>query len=234
MPNWCLNSVVFSGTPDKIKLVLNLFQEMQQKEIKEKSGQLPDFVEHDEYNSKFIFGIEMDQEVEGVFFDEAASIRFDTKWSPIVPTIVQIADHFMVGFEYDYQEVGHQVYGKAVYSNKVLTEINLDHSDFEQFTYNEKSGDYTFNGVQFDSESEILEMLLEKKRLKNRSMTKGALMEMCFTKEQLRKIDPSLPIDLPVYHSEDSHYHVMDYNNSVFGILIDMRGLPQFKENKDL
>ena len=56
---------------------------------------------------------------------------------------LQIAEHYKVDFIYNYEEIGNQIYGVAVYSNNELTEICLEEEDFEQYSYNEETDTYT-------------------------------------------------------------------------------------------
>ena len=56
-------------------------------------------------------------------------------------------------------------------------------------------------------------------------MTKQQLMEMNYTKKELKQIDASLP--LKTWHElykkgEDTFYYVMNYNQNVFGTLEKM------------
>lgn len=55
MANWCNNKVTFYGDKDSLNKVLDLFQEMIEKESKGNIGQLPDFIESKTVTSlKFI------------------------------------------------------------------------------------------------------------------------------------------------------------------------------------
>ena len=56
-------------------------------------------------------------------------------------------------------------------------------------------------------------------------MTKGELMQLNYTADELKQIDPSLPmavVDELRGKGEDTYFYVMNYNNNVFGELEKM------------
>lgn len=60
-------------------------------------------------------------------------------------------------------------------------------------------------------------------------MTKGQLMQLNYTADELKQIDASLPINIIddlKSKGEDTYFYVMNYNNNCFGKLEKM------KENK--
>lgn len=63
-------------------------------------------------------------------------------------------------------------------------------------------------------------------------MNKGQVMEMLFTKEELKHIDVGIPIGS--YPKGQSAYYVMDYNNSALGELVNMRILAHKKKIEGL
>ena len=57
-------------------------------------------------------------------------------------------------------------------------------------------------------------------------MNKGELMKTKYNSDQLKNIDPSLPIETInqlIEKKEDIYFYVMNYNNNIFGKLEDMR-----------
>ena len=57
-------------------------------------------------------------------------------------------------------------------------------------------------------------------------MNKGELMKTKYSREQLKNIDPSLQIEIINdlrTKKQDVYFFVMNYNNSIFGKLEDMR-----------
>jgi hypothetical protein len=83
----------------------------------------------------------------GYFFDILLEdgdciFNYQTRWSPNTEILLQIAEHFKVDFIYNYEEIGNQIYGVAVYSNNELSEIYLEEEDFEQYDYHEETDTY--------------------------------------------------------------------------------------------
>lgn len=77
-----------------------------------------------------------------------------------------------VDFIYDYEESGNLIYGRATFSNNLLTDIYLEGEDFEKYQYYEESGSYHFEGDKYDTDMEILEILLERKIANHQCQTK--------------------------------------------------------------
>ena len=126
---------------------------MQILENEENCGQLPEFI--------------LDKK-RGYFFDilledGGCIFNYQTRWSPNTEVLTQIAERFNVDFILDYEEIGNQIYGVSVYSNNELTEICLEEEDFEQYDYNEETDTYFFEEKNYESDFEILEILLKRK-----------------------------------------------------------------------
>ena len=154
MANWCSNTVVFGGTPEAIKQIQQLFKSMAEKQQEENCGQLPDFVQ--DSNGGYFFDIYQDDDVTGIF-------QYETKWSPNIEVVQAIAEHYNVNFTQDYEELSNGVCGRAIFSDKLLTDIYLDDEEFEQYEFDEETDTYHFEGKEYDSNCEILETLLERK-----------------------------------------------------------------------
>ena len=156
MANWCSNSVAFEGNETALEQVRLEFIKMQILENEENCGQLPEFI--------------LDKK-RGYFFDilledGGCIFNYQTRWSPNTEVLTQIAERFNVDFILDYEEIGNQIYGVSVYSNNELTEIYLEEEDFEQYKYNEETDTYFFEEESYESDYEILEILL-KRKIKN-------------------------------------------------------------------
>ena len=156
MANWCSNSVAFEGNETALEQVRLEFIKMQILENEENCGQLPEFI--------------LDKK-RGYFFDilledGGCIFNYQTRWSPNTEVLTQIAERFNVDFILDYEEIGNQIYGVSVYSNNELTEICLEEEDFEQYDYNEETDTYFFEEKNYESDYEILEILL-KRKIKN-------------------------------------------------------------------
>ena len=153
MANWCSNSVAFEGNETALEQVRLEFIKMQILENEENCGQLPEFI--------------LDKK-RGYFFDilledGGCIFNYQTRWSPNTEVLTQIAERFNVDFILDYEEIGNQIYGVSVYSNNELTEICLEEEDFEQYDYNEETDTYFFEEKNYESDYEILEILLKRK-----------------------------------------------------------------------
>ena len=154
MANWCNNTVVFEGKPEAIRQIQQLFKAMAEKQKQEECGQLPDFVK--DTDEGYFFDIYQD-------YDDTDTFQYETKWSPNTEVLQKIAEHYNVDFVQDYEELGCLVFGRATFSDRLLTDIYLDNEDFEQFELDEETDTYHFEGKDYDSEYEILETLLERK-----------------------------------------------------------------------
>ena len=56
--------------------------------------------------------------------------------------------------------------------------------------------------------------------------TKGELMSNTYSKDELKNIDVTLPIEVSnslIKKNEDTFFYVMNYNENIFGTLEDMR-----------
>ena len=157
MANWCNNILSFEGTPETIEQIKWLFQAMANREQQEQKGQLPDFV--NPKKGGYFFDLYVDNEYTEVF-------QYQTKWSPNLEIVQKIAEHYKVDFVQDYEEIGNLIYGQATYKTGTLTDIYLKDEDFEQYEYDEETDRYHFEEETYESDSEILEILLERKTTK--------------------------------------------------------------------
>ncbi|SFT05188.1 DUF1281 family ferredoxin-like fold protein [Sphingobacterium wenxiniae] len=154
MANWCSNTVVFEGEPEAIEQIQQLFKTMIEKQQQENCGQLPEF--SDDTKGDWFFDIYQDDDVIGIF-------QYETKWSPNIEVVQKIAEHYKVDFVQEYAEVGNQIYGKATYSNGILDDVCLSDEDLEQYRYDEQTDRYYFENEEYESDCEILEILLSRK-----------------------------------------------------------------------
>ncbi|MDE5437619.1 hypothetical protein KRE47_08000 [Elizabethkingia meningoseptica] len=154
MANWCSNKIVFEGKYEAITAIQEVFQMMKNKEETSEQGQLPDFITED--NGGYFFNIYWNESDEGVF-------QYETKWSPNTEAVRLIADLYGVEFTQEYEEMGNGIYGKATYSEGIVDDTALTDEDLEQYQYDEENDRYHFEGEEYESDSEILEMLLTRK-----------------------------------------------------------------------
>lgn len=162
MANWCNNTVVFEGKPEAIEQIEQLFKAMAEQEQKEERGQLPDFAR--DRKEGYFFNIYKDDDVTGI-------VQYETRWSPNTEIVQAIAEHYNVGFEQDYEELGCLVYGRATFVDDKLTDIYLEDEDFDQYEFDEETDTYRFEDKTYESDCEILEILLERKIAKHNSNT---------------------------------------------------------------
>ena len=154
MANWCSNTVVFEGEPEAIEQIQQLFQTMKGREEKEEQGQLPDFVPNT--NGGYFFNIYWNDGDKGIY-------QYETKWSPNIEVLKTIAEQYQIGLIQNYEEMGNLVYGRATFSDKLLTDIYLEDEDFGNYQFDQETDTYHFEGKDYDSDCEILETLLERK-----------------------------------------------------------------------
>ena len=151
MANWCNNIVQFTGDSKQLESLQTLFETMAEKQKEIPDGQLPEFAKSREL---YLFFIQLDGD----------TLYFDTKWTPAIEVIQEVADCFNCGFVYTYSEMGNGIFGEAQYSDGVLDDTCLDWDDFSVYQYNEETDDYTFEGNNYSHDYEILEILLERKK----------------------------------------------------------------------
>lgn len=151
MENWCSNSVRFSGDPGAIHEITWLFRAMSALEKETEQAQRPPFIAG------------KDGDIQNIdFFD--SSIFFETPSVPNIDLLVQIADRYGADFALDYHELGCSVFGEADYVQGTLTDIRLGLEDFEQFSYDLQEQAYMYEGLYYDSDAEILEIMLAIKK----------------------------------------------------------------------
>lgn len=154
MANWCSNTVVFEGNEEAIQQIQQLFQTMREKEEQTENGQLPDFITDE--NGGYFFNTYWNEGDVGIF-------QYETKWSPNIEIVQKIAEYYQVNFVQDYEEMSNLVYGRVIFSDKLLTDIYLEDEDFGNYQFDEETDTYHFDGKDYDSDCEILETLLERK-----------------------------------------------------------------------
>lgn len=152
MESRCNNSIRFNAEPQMLKEIEWLFQAMSALEKENGLGQIPPFIDDD--GEGYLFEIDFSK---GCFY-------YETKSEPNIEVLVKIADRFRAGFLLEYYDFGHALFGEAKYEYGTLTDVRLDVEDFEQFNYDLEEQAYMFEGFYYDSEAEILEIMLEMKK----------------------------------------------------------------------
>ncbi|MXN90808.1 hypothetical protein GR160_06175 [Flavobacterium sp. Sd200] len=155
MANWCSNRVTFTGDGKALQQVQELFLAMQHNEETTGNGQLPDFVDTE---NRYFFSLYRHEGDFGIF-------EYETRWSPNTEVVMAIADRYGVAVRHQYEETGNCIYGETGYANGISIETDLDWEDFDRYEYNQEEGLYHFEGEAYESDCEILEILLERKVL---------------------------------------------------------------------
>lgn len=153
MANLCSNYIVFEGKQKAIKEIHALFQYMKEREDETGHGQLPEFLNED---NGYFFDIYWNE-------DDVDTYQYITRWAPNIEAVRQIAERYGLSFTLDYEEMGCLVYGRAIFSDGILTDIYLENEDFDTYLWNEDEDTYYFEGETYFSEWEILDILLERK-----------------------------------------------------------------------
>lgn len=151
MANWCFNRVEFTGSEFALTGIKLLFHELAEKGQAEQKGQLPEFIKDDE---GYFFDIQCEDEV----------IYYETRWSPNTDILKKIADEYAVGFVHSYDESGNCIFGEAIYKDGELKDLSLDFKDYDLYEFDEATDLYHFEGNAYESDEEILETLLERKK----------------------------------------------------------------------
>lgn len=151
MANWCNNTVSFTGEPHQLQKLSMLFGHMAINEKQEDKGQLPAFITEEK---DWFFNIESDGD----------TVHYETRWSPNIEVLKEVANHHGAGFQLYYCETGNLIYGEATYEGGVLNDIFLEPDDFDLYAYDEDKDNYLFEGERYESPDEIMEILLERKK----------------------------------------------------------------------
>lgn len=155
MANMCNNDVTITGKEENVKA---FFAELLQlEEINKTGGALPKYAE-EKGLTRYLFDIYIDQKDN---WDGRFSTQ--TKWSPPIDEIREMAECHNVDAEMDYEELGNGIYGKWTYAEGNENDIYLDDVDFAKVFWREEEEDCIFEGKEYESEYEPLQVLLERK-----------------------------------------------------------------------
>lgn len=159
MPNWCSNSVTFSGR--NVSLAKKMFDDLVDKyDAGDGSGVKPDMIP-DRQDGPNPYMFEFRQNGDGTLDD--VSYIYDTKWSPNIDDVQTIAKTLDCDFKMYYEEIGVGIYGYAQMVNGLFQEIDLDDTDTDQVEYDEDLDSYTFRDLEYESQYDCYEILLEEK-----------------------------------------------------------------------
>lgn len=159
MPNWCSNSLTFSGK--NVSIAKEMFDELVKKYKRgDGSGVKPDMIaERAEGPNPYMF------ELRSYDSDliEDATYYYDTKWSPNVEDIAVISRALDCDFKMYYEELGCGIYGYTEMVNGVTKIIDLEDEDMDEINYDEEKDTYLFRGQEWESSEECYETLLAEK-----------------------------------------------------------------------
>lgn len=114
MCNYCSNTVEFRGEPTKLEKLKDLFMVLLENGRNEDKGQLPEFA----------------QAEEGHFFElelyPFPVVVYETRWTPNIGVMLKIAEHFSLGFVYEYAEPMNGIRGEVHYIDGVFSVIRQD------------------------------------------------------------------------------------------------------------
>lgn len=108
MPNWCWNTVEFTGKQKNLENLKKLLHKTVDIQEATGLGQILHSLEGAIDGYMFnIHGIELG--------DEYLSMAFESRWSPIPNDMVRIAELFNLDFTYSYEESGMELHGKYTF-----------------------------------------------------------------------------------------------------------------------
>ena len=157
MANWCINGVIFySENEEAVNKVKRIFYDMIRREKEEEQGQKPLNTEPE----RFFFFTEIESESE-----QSITIRYETKWAPNTGDLIAIAKETGCDFNGWYEELGDMLFGEFDYVNGEFYSVDLTYEETKDIVYDE-DGNAVYKGEVWESETELLEHLLEKKKRK--------------------------------------------------------------------
>lgn len=153
MPNWCWNTVHFTGKNENLNNLNKLLDKTVDIQNATGLGQILHGLEGSIDGYMFdISSIEFDG-------DEYLSFNFQSRWSPIPNDIVRIAELFNLNFTYDYEESGMCLYGKYTFTiedgESYLEEQVATEGDVEACTTYDENGE--FEGMDYDKLNDLIE-----------------------------------------------------------------------------
>lgn len=162
MPNWCYNSVIFSGDKENLNALAEAIKDAVQKEMSEKKAQ--------KIHS-------LSEVVEGYFFDiysedysdkNYITLQYETRWSPNIDDVAELCREYKVSAMHDYSEPGMQVYGTVAYEKSgEYTEEQIHQEFLDLIEYDDESGMYVYEGAYWECEDDLIEAEYQNWKEKN-------------------------------------------------------------------
>ena len=149
MANWCYNYVTCTGSADDI----TKFKKTLSKGIEH----INDFKEatdlHVNIQDGYFFDIIINEEKETWI-----QFTYETKWSPNLLDLAEVCKAHNLEAAVHYNECGMQIYGKAVIDSEGNIDDDQVPSEFmELIEYNEETGLYEYDGIEYETEGDIIE-----------------------------------------------------------------------------
>lgn len=150
MPNWCNNTVIFSGDKenlDKLTSALNAAKKLEDETREaQKIHNLGEVVEG------YFFSIYYERLENEIYF------QYETRWSPNIEDVALLCKEFKVSAHHEYTEPGCQIYGTATYDESgEYTDEQIEQEFLDLIEYDDESGMYLYEGEYWGSEMELIE-----------------------------------------------------------------------------
>lgn len=159
----CANFLfIIGGEEFNKKSFMESFKVMKQKEKETNFYQFPQEIEETPENSHSMCDIVIDEGQE--------TLSFLSRWSNPTELLKDMGKHHKVSFRCDFDE-GIHYYGAIFYYHETNSskEVMLDEKDLAQYSYDDDLDVHFFRDKEWDSDTEILDILLTEKieRLNN-------------------------------------------------------------------
>ena len=160
MPNWCFNTVTFSGDEESLNALNIALADAKKAEKEENQAQkihsLGDVVEG------YFFDIYYERLENEIYF------QYETRWSPNIEDLALLCKEYKVSAEHEYSESGMQIYGTATYdASGEYTDEQIEQEFLDLIEYNDESGTYLYNNEYWDCEMEIIDFEYQNWKEKN-------------------------------------------------------------------
>lgn len=160
MPNWCFNTVTFSGDKENLNALNIALTNAEKTEQEEKQGQkihrLGEVVEG------YFFDIYFER------YDDHITLQYETKWSPNQEDLALLCKEYKVSAEHEYSEPGMQIYGTATYNaSGEYTDEQIEQEFLDLIEYDDESGMYLYEGEYWECEDDLIEAEYQNWKEKN-------------------------------------------------------------------
>ena len=160
MPNWCFNTVTFSGDKENLDKLTTTLDNAKKAEKEENQAQKI-------HN--------LGDVVEGCFFDiyyerleNEIYFQYLTRWSPNIEDLALLCKEYKVSAEHEYSESGMQIYGTTTYdASGEYTDEQVKQEFLDLIEYDDESDRYIYNGETWDCEMEIIDFEYQNWKEKN-------------------------------------------------------------------